>query len=312
MTKCTIISSYNKGQLAPFGESLGAMLKEAFEDLHFKTTHSYNMKYINSKPEDIVLFVMPPEIYLDKWADHPVGDGERIYWNLEYVNFKAPTDGEKDKYHERVDLIESMFAERVHNLDAVWFYDVNQYMYYSHHPEARHVKTGVSRCMIPTSTKINPKDRTIIFTGSPNGPVGEFCKDVHKDVGKKRFGRIKFLFENHRNFVDNNQSRDFVGSFRLGISIADTHLTEFVKWHRIMSYAAARVLIVSDVKLEKYGLVEGTHYRHFDNIGRFVNIVEQYLVHTSEPLLNVIPTFMYDKVFEDYTMKDILEEALYE
>lgn len=297
--------------MLPFGESLSLILNEAFNDIGYDAYYTYDLgKNIYSDPDDIVLFVMPPERYVDGYVDKDIGKGKRILWNLEPISHDPPDGYMTEKYVRRKEVMADLFYHNAPSLDAVWLYDKTQYDYFNH-PKAVYVPLGVAKCLVKNVKKTCEKRRRVVFVGSATGARKRFIQVVHGKIAKKKRNRVKFIMHGYKKFENTDILLKRISQLNIGLDIrSHEKIHRYVRWHRIMMYAACRIVLVSDTDLSPYGFKHRRDYYYFQNAAECIEILEK-LMGEKDTAKNVANN-MFNKVFEHHQMKDILKGALNE
>lgn len=309
-----VVSSYG-GPLSYFGDSLRAIILHSCAELGIDVEFNLYDDGYTEVDSDIVLFVMPPERVPRVIKSLNIPDKARkILWNLEplcehdaYMHPKYVS-----RHISMLNILDDGY------IDELWAYNDSQMSLYEDKIQCKYVPIGISPTMISDEevTKLSITRKHILFLGVGLGFRRRFFKQLswlYKKIHKKKKARpprLRIHRQTHHKYRGLTVALRKVASYRIGLDIrAGDSAPEYIRWHRLMMYAAAKLVIFSDSDLSKYGFKHGVHYLHYSDVENLAILLGKII--GSDKKQQALTENMLDKVLKEFSMTDILEKALY-
>lgn len=300
-----VFSEYTSPQIRPFGESIEELLLSVFSDLGFNASCVHDITGIRDISSSIVLFVMPPERFLNIHQSVSKNNNTFVFWNLEPFNIHDDID---NKFARRREVLYHLVHDDGYLLDYVWCYNKTQCKYLNSN-RCFYLPVGYHSCMEPAVVGKKTKQRQYIFLGHPTTIRRNLFTSMRRKGDAKGIQNIRPKVYSYKQFVDLKQIKSAIAHFRIGIDIhATLEDKESVRWHRLMMYAASEVTILSNSKLERYGFKSGEHYLYCRDAADYVTSADRLL--TSWDFIARLANNMKNKVAKDYNMTNLVRNVL--
>lgn len=279
--KICFFSGYD-GLLTPFGKSLEAIVKNSFDEIGIDLDYRTGFYLDDSDAYcGTAIFAMTPERFFSTAELHwdCLRKFDRvILWNLE----PSSDDAYGGKFYRRYIKIKEILGKFA--LDELWLYNDSQIDFFKDisNTACKHVPIGFCKSMVP-KRKVNKqrfKHKSVLFLGNNTEYRTKFFKVLR--------GKYRVLFNEGinirkhslNNYRSVNHTNSLVSNYRCGIDIRASEMVSsdrHIRWHRIMCYAANRVILFSDTALEKYGFKRNVHYVHFKNVKEIANLLREMI-----------------------------------
>lgn len=299
--------------MRPFNDSIRLILEEAFLKLEYHVEFINDIdgySNINISSGDIVLFIMTPELFINKYTTVYTGPGRRILWILEPISTYLPnTNNKSRKYFDRKNTIEGYLKNGSPGVDDIWTYSEEQCLYFNHE-KIKFVPIGIADCMVSTcNIKAKAPLPKAAFLGSFTGPRKKFFNALRWKVKMYSSESLKIINFGYTNYTNNSLLIEQLSALYFAIDVMpNVDIDNYIRWHRIMTYIAAGVVVMTDSDLSRYGFIHGKHYLYFKNYKNCAEIIGNMREEKSK-FLNISKNAM-SLVLDKFKMECIIEKAL--
>jgi hypothetical protein len=276
-------------------EPLKTLISHSFADL------GVQVKFVTAQDIDqvrgsICLLLVKPGSFQNNEAFHP--SNKYFIWNLEPMSFS-------DCGYEKYDNLRKTFhgllsSDKARNkVEHVFFFHSKQAEFFKGQ-RCSYLPIGYHECM--TSSKPPVKDSSrILFLGGKTEYRTKFFRIVN--AGAKGKSIIQVDDYQYRGFEHN---KELIAKYMVGISHhgLEPKYNTHVLWHRIMSYAANKVVVLSQDLLDPC-FINGQHYYHYRNHVDVAAVLDQAFKRAPEVSQN-----MLDLVRAKYYMPDLWKQSI--
>ena len=291
-----ILDPKKSGAAAPIKETFRRLMRQSFLGIGSNLVILDNVDKKLDFRDSVVIFIVPPKRVINSMKFVNKNNNIFIVWNFESITREGGNRA-------------SMHTEYVRNIckslevDHVWHFAEHQ-IEIINNKKFSYLPMGFDEGIcLQNICKISD----IIFLGA----LTENRKDLFSKLKNNSFVFRHYNGSDYVNF--DNMIRD-IGSYRIGIdSVSERYVPNCIRWHRIMLYAANKIVCVMDNNLlEKYGFENGKHYFSYkfgdrnDLLKVINNIVENY------KLISSVAENMYNKIDKDFRMKDLMIRKMQE
>jgi len=282
-----------------FGVSMHEMIKLSLGELVISTRFVSEYADLKSIKNSTILFLIKPNSYLSHLKE--IDESNRnIIWNLEPFSFRHMND-------KKIDRFRGMYGKMIHNmpkykLHHIFFFDKRQSDLFKN-KNCSYLPIGFHPCMASKKRGYSKKHKkTILFLGKMERSRRSAFAHISKIIRTKGISLYRI---DHGSFKNLKHNVDLIYSFRWGLNHHERDQILHTHWHRIMIYAANRVLLISQDDLSKFGFVNGEHYIYYTKMSEVAKI--GFGNHIK---FDKMTKAMLKKIKAEYNMKDLFEKSL--
>ena len=309
-----IVSGYEAPLLFPFGQSMKEILANSFNDLGIKNKHIYysDNKKINAS-DSLVVFLMQPEKYYSA-KESVIGTNNKcIFWSVEPVGFDGDGYAWGPKSEKRLEIFRDIMDDGyvdlflTHQEEIVKLFDSEKCIF---------MPIGYHECLQSKQKAKKITRRTIVFVGFWTSFRKKFYSVVLSKWRKMRFGMVKIKKFGYNIFRSPKLLTNEISRYCVALDIHSTKNGVCnIRWHRIMLYCGAGLVLITNTDLKKYGFVKGVDYIHFNSCEDFAAIINDLDYARMIDLrtgrsFNEMVDNMRGKIMKKFYMPDLLKGVL--
>jgi len=289
-----VLDPKKSGVAAPIKETFRRLMRQSFlgiaDNLVILDDVCDKLDFYDS----VVIFIVPPKRVKSSMRFITKNNNIFIVWNFESITVESGNRASMHTEHVR-GICNDL------NIDYVWHFAEHQIKIINN-KKISYLPMGFDESIcLQNAHKVSD----VIFLGALTGNRNSL-------FFKLKNNSFVFKHYNSNDYTNFDNMIQDIGAYRLGIdSVAERYVPDCIRWHRIMLYAANKIVCITDnTLLEKYGFENSKHYFSYksgDDLLKVINnIVGNY------KLINDVAENMYNKISKDFRMQDLIMKKMQE